>query len=235
MPESSNLLDVSAPRPVEPVFAAKGSQKWLQIAVNRRPEVLDRAIREAARVEGEIEWLSPLASESFVEYSDNSTFVRLGMEPKVPLSEFWPLRGPRWDGLARAASGDVFLVEAKAHIGELVSGGSRATEPALSMIRASLEAVKRDLLPGAVDVDWSGTFYQYANRLAHLHFLRVQNGIPAHLLFVYFLNAEDVGGPSDVAEYRGAIHVIEHYLGLRRHRLSRFVHKVFVDVRDLEG
>lgn len=235
MSESSDLLDVSATLPPDPPFAAKGSQRWLQVAVNRRPEVLDRAIREASRVQGEIEWLSPLASESFVEYSDNSTFVRLGVEPKVPLSEFWPLRGARWDGLARAASGDVFLVEAKAHIGERVSGGSRALEPALSMIRASLEAVRRDLFPRAADVDWSGTFYQYANRLAHLHFLRVQNGIPAHLLFVYFLNADDVGGPSEVAKYRGAINVIEHYLGMRRHRLSKFVHKVFVDVRGLEG
>jgi hypothetical protein len=235
MSASSDLPNVSGAVKGEPTFAGKGSQRWLQIAVNRRPEVLDRALREAAALGGDIEWLSPLATERFAEYSDNAMLARLGVEPKVPLARFWPVGGPRWDGLARAASGDVFLVEAKAHIGEMVSGGCRATEPALSMIRASLEAVKRDLLPKAGEVDWSGAFYQYANRLAHLHFLRVQNGIPAHLVFVYFLNAEEMGGPSEVAEYRGAIRVIEQYLGLGRHRLGRFVHKVFVDVRELEG
>lgn len=82
-------------------------------------------------------------------------------------------------------------------------------------------------------MDWSGTFFQYANRLAHLHFLRAQNRIPAHLVFVCFLNATDVRGPCERAEYDGATRVIEHYLGVRRSKLSRYIHRVFVDVRPL--
>jgi hypothetical protein len=219
-----------------PAFAAKGSQRWLQLAVNRAPEIINTPLRVSAGLPQAtpIEWVSPLASENFVEYSEERTFDRLGVRlAKRPLNDFWPTGGPRWDGLARTATGDVFLVEAKAHIGEMVSGRSRASQPALEKITESLRAVQREIAPGADEVDWAGTFYQYANRLAHLHLLRVQNEVPAHLVFVYFLNAVDVNGPSERAEYEGATKVIEHYLGIRNSRLSRYVHKLFIDVRDL--
>jgi hypothetical protein len=219
-----------------PTFASKGSQRWLQIAVNRSPHMLDEPLRTSAGLapESPIEWLSPRAEEGFIEYRDGSTVDRLGIQlTKRTLADFWPARGPVWDGLARAATGDVFLVEAKAHIGEMVSGRSRASEASMAKIRESLRAVQREIAPGADEMDWAGTFYQYANRLAHLHLLRVQNGIPAHLVFVYFLNAADVGGPSERAEYEGATKIIEHYLGIRQSKLSRFVHKLYVDVRNL--
>lgn len=218
-----------------PAFATKGSQRWLQIAVNRRPSVLDVPLRAAAGLPAEaaIEWLSPLASEAFVEYRDGLTFDRLGVRlARRPLEDFWPARGPSWDGLARASTGDVFLVEAKAHIGEMVSGRCRASEAPMAIIAESLRQVQREIAPGSDAVDWTGTFYQYANRLAHLHLLRTQNDVPAHLVFVYFLNATDVNGPSERAEYEGATKVIEHYLGVRQSKLSRYVHKVYVDVRD---
>ena len=35
--------------------------------------------------------------------------------------------------------------------------------------------------------DWSGTFYQYANRLAHLYLLHELNDVDAWLVFVYFV------------------------------------------------
>ena len=74
-----------------------------------------------------------------------------------------------------------------------------------------------------------------SSRIAHLHFLRVQNDVPAHLVFVYFLNATDVHGPSERAEYEGAIKLIDGYLGLHRNRLTPYMHNLFVDVRDLDG
>ena len=181
-----------------------------------------------------IEWLSPLASEAFVEYSDGLTFDRLGVKlEKRSLEDFWPLHGPRWDGLARATTGDVFLVEAKAHIGEMVSGGTQASGASLAKITQSLGDVQREIAPNSEKIDWTRTFYQYTNRFAHLHLLRMQNHIPAHLVFVYFLNATDVDGPSQQAEYEGATKVIERYLGIRQSKLSRYVHKLYVDVRDL--
>lgn len=222
--------------PAAPAFAGKGSQRWLQIAVDRRPAALDVPLRAAAGLPPDtpVQWLSPRIEDGFIEYRDRATFDRLGIKlGKRPLEDFWPARGPVWDGLARAETGDVFLVEAKAHIGEMVSGRSRASEAPMAKIRESLREVQRAIAPGAEEVDWSGTFYQYANRIAHLHLLRAQNEIPAHMVFVYFLNATDVGGPSERAEYEGATKVIEHYLGIRQSKLSRYIHKVYVDVRDL--
>jgi exonuclease III len=220
----------------EPVpLANRGSQRWLQLAVNSHPERIDSAIRTALNLPSmaKIEWLSPLAKERFLEYRDYPALKRLGLKiDRERLRDFWPAGGPMWDGLARTSTGDVLLVEAKAHISELVSGGSRASAKSLQHIRKSLAMVQEKLAVGGTP-DWCGPFYQYANRLAHLQFLR-DSGVRAHLLFVYFLNAQDVFGPSSKDEYLGAIKVIEAALGLRRDKLSRYVHKLFIDVSHLQ-
>lgn len=225
--------------PAVPVFAPKGSQRWLQLAVNSCPEVLNAPLRQAMKLPGDmpVHWLSPLAAENFVEYRDRATYDRLGVAlPRRPLHDFWPASGPVWDGLARLGSGDVLLIEAKAHVPEVISTGTRSTGPSREKIAESLRAVQRALVPRAEGlVDWTGTFYQYANRLAHLHFLREENGVPAHLVFIYFLNATDVGGPADRLEWEGALKVVEGYLGLGRHRLSKYVHNLFVDCTEITG
>ena len=218
-------------------YAAKGSQRWLQIAIDRAPQLVDRPIRAAMGTPADvaIEWLSPLRSDRFVEYRDGATFTKCGVElSKRRLHEFWPQRGPMWDGLARTSMGDILLVEAKAHIPELVSPRSRATEPARGRIAKSMREVQVALAPKSVDyVDWTSTFYQYANRVAHLYFLRECNGVRAHLVNIYFVNALDVNGPNNPAEWQGAIKVVECYLGLGRTRLTKYMHKVFVDATPL--
>ena len=88
----------------------RGSQRWLQLAVNRCPDVIDDAISEAMGL-GQyetIEWLSPLESEDFIEYRDQAFLERLGLSPqRRKLSDFWPRRGPAWNypsfGRARGA------------------------------------------------------------------------------------------------------------------------------------
>jgi hypothetical protein len=217
-----------------PPFANRGSQRWLQVAVNHRPKVLDDPIRTAMRLPSStaIEWLSPLAIENYLEYRDQPTFDRLRVTLEKPLSDFWPAAGPVWDGLARTNGGDILLIEAKAHVPEMVTGGTRASAASRSRIEEALKHVQNKLARSGT-VDWSGTFYQYANRLAHLYFLREENHVPAHLVYIYFLNATDVSGPSEIAEYLGALKVIEHYMGLGRHRMQKYIHKIFVDVRDL--
>lgn len=214
-------------------FAAKGSQRWLQIAVNRQPELVNEPLRQSGgwRAEAEIDWLSPIERDAFCEYRDQACLRQLGLSPQNPLADFWPARGAVWDGLARIER-DVLLIEAKAHIPEMISPPSRATGASKATITKSLRSVQRALVPKAT-VDWSGIFYQYANRVAFLCFLREINKLPAHLVFVYFLNASDVSGPSTRDEWNGAIRLMEGYLGLNRHRLSRYIHKVFVDVRQL--
>lgn len=212
--------------------ATKGSQKWLQVAVNERADVLNRAIIEAAGLHPStsIEWLSPLASKNYVEYRDGDFIKQLRIElPKRSLASFWPKRGPVWDGLARTSNGDVLLVEAKAHIAEMVSPASKTSPASLAKINRALEETRQALAP-RTNTSWSGTFYQYTNRLAHLYFLRVLNKQSARMVFLYFVGDQEMGGPTSREEWEGAIKVTEVYLGLQRHKLGRWVHHVFVGV-----
>jgi hypothetical protein len=105
------------------------------------------------------------------------------LRQKAP-ERVWPKGGPHWDALGKHG-GEAFLVEAKAHAQELQSGPSRAENAApVELIGKSLNEVKAYL---GVDSsrDWTGRYYQYANRIAHLYYLRVLNNIDAYLAFVY--------------------------------------------------
>src|ERR1700739_3104616 len=105
--------------------AQRGSQRWLQIAVNQHPHVLDRPIQEAMRRVTPITWRSPVVDDHFAEYRD-AGFLRLLKLERLEdaLADFWPERGPQWDGLACTGDGDVLLVEAKAHVPEMLSGAT---------------------------------------------------------------------------------------------------------------
>jgi hypothetical protein len=209
----------------------RGSQHWLQILVNERPDVFHRAFKRPDL--GDIDWKSPLASDDYAEYQDGDFLSLLGIKlPSVPLGGFWPRRGPVWDGLALTSSGEVLLVEAKANIPELKSPPSQAGSKSARLIRAGL-ARSKPSFGSPAQADWMGSYYQYANRLAHLHLLRAENGIDAQLVFLYFINAEDVNGPSSVEEWKTAIDEAHRVLRIGRGPLTQFTHELFVDVRDL--
>ena len=66
-----------------------------------------------------------------------------------------------------------------------------------------------------------------------MHLLRAENGIGAHLVFLYFYNAEDVNGPSSVEEWKPAIDEAHRALRIGIGPLTQYTYEVFVDVRDL--
>jgi hypothetical protein len=78
---------------------------------------------------------------------------------------------------------------------------------------------------------WSSVFYQLANRIAHLYFLR-NNGAKAWLVLV---NCDtEMNGPSSEAEWRAAYQVVWHVLGLpKHHKLSPYILDIFPEVRSL--
>ena len=160
---------------------------------------------------------------------------RLGVRSeKRPLRTFWPGRGPQWDALARSDRGEIFLVESKAHVGELLSPGTKASSQSKTLIDASLKEVQSFL---GVDTafDWSHVLYQYTNRLAHLYLLRALNYAPAFLVFLYFVGDKGMDGPSTPEEWKSAIKVVKGVLGLRdHHKLSKYVLDVFVNVDQIE-
>ena len=199
--------------------ALRGSQRWLQLAVNRCPELIDDAITRGLNL-GQSEtlrWISPLESEGFLEYRDHKFLEALEITPQHrQLSEFWPAGGPVWDGLARTRRGRYLLVEAKANVPEFDSSPTRASGRSLTKIGEALSET-RSFLRVAADTDWTRCFYQYANRLAHLYFLRELNRIDAILVFVYFTGDTTVPGRNPVSRegWGTAIGLATHHLGVR--------------------
>jgi hypothetical protein len=208
----------------------KGSLKWVQVIVNAHPHLLSEAVAASTGIPaGEIEWLSPLSADGYAEYRDEGFLDRLGVTLNYrPLKAFWPAGGPQWDALG-CAGDRVILIEAKAHLTELISTPSQAKPASLKRIRASLGRVKASLdVPP--DVDWTGRYYQYANRLAHLYLLRRLNHIPAELVHLCFLNDREKKGPTTAAQWHVAISQAHTALGITDRPLLRHVHHVFVDV-----
>ena len=219
--------------------AVRGSQRWIQLAVNRCPDVIDRAIAKKIGLEhGEtIQWLSPLESEAFTEYRDHAFLERLGITPQYRrLEDFWPKRGPVWDGLARTSRGRCLLIEAKANIPEFDTNPTDASEASLDKIRKAFDET-RAFLRVRSKTDWSKCFYQYANRLAHLYFLRELNEVDATLVFVYFVGDTTVSGSYSVSHegWQAAIDLATHHLGIRAHSpwIRKNVADVFINVGDL--
>ena len=214
-------------RVAQPV-GTRGSLKWIQRAVAQRPDLLQPPSLPS------ITWLSPLAPDDFAEYRDGAFLELLGLVDLRPaMRDFWPLRGPQWDALGRAGELRI-LLEAKAHIGEFLTPASKASEASKSTILSSLHAVRTELsVEGGVD--WSRTFYQFTNRLAHLWWLR-SRGVNAHLIFASFLHDVDMGGPRTPETWQAAFTVAEHALGLpTRHALTPYVHHVWPDIRHLDA
>lgn len=209
------------------------SEHWLRVAVNEQTTAFDAKVREALSLPTNelIQWLSPVATDEYAEYYDRSFLTLLGVDDsKAPLETFWPASGPRWDGLAKTSGGKVILVEAKAHIAEAVDYGCRAGPQSLELIEKSLARAKRAYRARAEAV-WIRPFYQYANRLAHLYYLRQLVGADAYLLFVCLTDAPDVLAPASAAEWRGAIAAIDCALGIGSHPFRNHIGHLLWPVR----
>jgi len=213
----------------------KGSQKWIQKLINEKHQLLDSQIKEKLKIpdEEKIKWLSPLKSDEYAEYRDQAFLELLGARLEtLPLESFWPKRGPQWDALGKSSSEKLVLVEAKSHIPELFSTLRAKRKSSENKILESLAETKM-ALGSKTDFDWSKGFYQYANRLAILHLLKM-NKLSAFFVNVYFVNDVEMNGPSTADEWKGAIRLLHRCLGLREHLLKKFAADIFVDVANLK-
>jgi len=215
---------------------ARGSLKWIRVAVNETPDLFGSHIVSASGIpeDDEILWVSPLQDDDYAEYRDQDFLDRLRINlPTKRLSDFWPNLGPQWDALARTKDGRIILLEAKANIPEVVSPATGASSASRKLIEKSLSETKA-FLGVDQEVPWAGKLYQFTNRLAHLYLLRELNGIDAYLIFTYFVGDEDVNGPKTVDEWKAALTVAKKVLGIsERNPLSKFVSDVFVDIKDI--
>lgn len=215
--------------------ATKGSQKRIQILINENQDILNKQLKTSLHMQNTegIQWLSPLKSDDYAEYRDEAFLQKLGIKlESYSLRDFWPSRGPQWDALGKSTSGKLFLIEAKSHIPELISTFKGKNQASIDKIQSSLKKTK-ERFGSKTDFDWSKTFYQYANRLAHVYLLR-KNKLDAWLIDVYFLNDSEMNGPETVDEWKGAIRLLHRCLGIREYLLQKFMAEIFVDVANLK-
>jgi len=217
--------------------ASKGSRLHLQDYINYYPEYLNCLILSSSYslssyAANHPKWISPLAKKNYAEYKDKKFLDAIGYSQiSNTLDEFWPSGGPVWDALAkiegRDGSNGVILLEAKSHIGELKGQGCRAIPNTRGKIEQSLTVTKKEL-GVREDIDWTGEFYQYANRLAHLYFLNIKEKIPTWLVFLYFIKDIEQGGPTTVAEWINTLDETKKKLGLpKQHILDTQIISVF--------
>jgi len=211
---------------------ARRSEGLLRVVVNDQQHLLNEKIAAEFgwKHEESIRWLSPVKDDQYAEYFDQEFLDRLDIKNlSVSLADFWPASGPRWDGLAKTESGKVILVEAKAYIEESVDYVSRASNPdSIAQISESLAAAKKEFR-ARPDAPWESPFYQTANRLAHLYFLRTQNDVDAWMLFLNFANAPDVPQPATCEQWEGAIRLTKKCLGLGTNSLERRIGELIWD------
>jgi hypothetical protein len=116
--------------------------------------------------------------------------------------------------LATAPDGKVFLIEGKAHFGEMASTCQARDAHARRLIIKGIAETKA-AYGVAEGSDWLSGFYQYANRLAHLNFLR-KHGVAATLVFVYFMGDKEMRGPSSQDEWESYLTEVHRHLSLTR-------------------
>jgi hypothetical protein len=148
---------------------------------------------------------------------------------------FWPQRGnqPNWDAVGILEHGPVrewLLVEAKANVEELKSSCAAKDGKGRRRIVDALRLTK-EALSIPPDRDWLNGYYQLANRIAVLQFLKSM-GEPARLVLIYFVGDRNVAAtcPGTAEHWSRPLARQEGHLGLSSdHHLSDRIHKVFLE------
>jgi hypothetical protein len=225
------LFKQRVPQPL----GSRGSLKWIQRLVEGNPALLTDALRLSfgADADWTIDWVSPRRADEWAEYRDAKFLEKLGLRDHTEaLAAFWPAGGPQWDALGVSSARDVILVEAKAHFDELTSHCG-AGDDSRALIDTALASTKKALGAGA-NASWMSPYYQYGNRLAHLHFLR-SRGVSARLVFVYFYGDVDMNGPTSSAEWQSRLSAVKTQLQIGPSLEQAGVTDVFIAVQALNA
>lgn len=221
-----------------------GSEWHLRSLLSTKPENVSSAILSELAVLG-----VPSASEVVWE----SSYLKVGepelcglefLDPSSPARQewrnWWPQTGNvhNWDAVGTVRHNghprECLLVEAKANLQEVRSNCGAEEHGGLPKIRGRLRETQLavGLKP---ERDWTKGHYQYANRLALLHFLRSQ-AVPARLVFIYFCG--DYGDdrrncPRSRDGWKPTLAAMKEHLGLRgESELEQHVHEVFITVEN---
>ena len=170
-----------------------GSECHLLRYLGRHRNEFDKQVLSAIGQGGKIEWVDfpfePNKTWADAEWK-GLDFLSDRKVIQTAWKEFWPQSGnvQNWDAVGWLNTGnnkELLLVEAKAHTEELISSCGAKPEGGLDKINKAFTETKQ-AFGVAGNADWLKGFYQYANRLAVLHFL-TKHDIPTRLIFIYFI------------------------------------------------
>jgi hypothetical protein len=210
-----------------------GSEWQLRTYLDSDPATLNESVHAATGGHVE-EWLRRDAREW-----KGLDFLPSDSSARQAWPKFWPQSGnvQNWDAVGRLRvkqESRWLLVEAKAHLGEIETRCVARNSESRRMISSALESTKAAIgVPRSAD--WLSTYYQYANRLAVLHFLDV-HGVAAHLLFVYFLGDRNPGAncPERPEDWETALKTMYAHLGLSgTSTVEARTHSVFLPAKVL--
>lgn len=176
----------------------KQSMYQIQSYVNERKLKLklNKKIRECIKIEPVyFEWVSPLESDEFKEYSSRFLYpLGLGYFSSL-LLEYWPKSGPQWDALAivrekkNGKPKGILLCEAKSYLGEVKKHGS--TKATNKLNKDKIESCLKDTknwIQANPSSNWFNKHYQEGNRYAHVRFFKEILKIPAWYCRICFIN-----------------------------------------------
>jgi hypothetical protein len=209
--------------------AFKGSQLHVQVYVNARRAELDAAIRGEVPelASAGITWRAPLPEDGYAEPRDARFLKLVGLDAlRGQIESFWPRGGPVWDGLASIDVGlqpGVLLLEGKSYPEEMKSACRAEIETSRRQIKRAI-ATTRKKLEAATDTEtaWLETYYQLANRLAHLVWLR-QHRVPTWLVLACFVDDHRHIATTG-EEWQDGLETAGEALGLDLRRVEGLVH-----------
>ncbi|MBE2222673.1 MAG: hypothetical protein IAF02_14085 [Anaerolineae bacterium] len=154
---------------------------------------------------------------------------------------FWPPRGnsQNWDAVGKIQTGngeEWLLVEAKGHLGEIKSSCGATNIESRQKIVTALQATSQTFSNLTKPVEnWLSPHYQYANRLAVLHFLmkECEPSVKARLLFIYFYgeNRKNEECPQSKQDWLPAISKMNEWLGINKNNdLAGRIHILYLPV-----
>ena len=188
-----------------------------------------------------IEWMDYPSDKNRISLDSefkgiNFLDTKLQDELKNDWSKYWTGNTQSWDGLFYSNK-KVFIVEAKAHLDEIKSKFESKDEKNLNKIKDAMYATQA-AMKIVKSEKWIGQYYQLANRLAFLNFLRSHN-IESHLVYIYFLNGyrkRDFKGNEienknvqSVIDWKKEINKQYIELGIDKINIEDYIYKVFID------
>lgn len=187
----------------------------------------------------EIKGLSFLQSDEIKDFISDELYAKI----KKEYISGWE-NTQSWDAIFLKGN-TIFLVEAKAHIGELKSGNETHGGESHKEIKSFIGKQFSSLGISEND-EWLKNYYQFANRLATTIFLKKylnEVNLDVKLLYIYFVNGylkkikesdkiyTTVNKNTDETKFNQAIKKEKEILGLKGVSLNDYLVEVFIDAK----